>query len=453
MESPDYYLADLPPEASLTPDVVQQAAIAVKRNRARCLELCSTASIVSTLAALGEECLQASNPQRRRMLAEGPASTGLSQTTLAAGLDLFFKSLTRDALSDLIRQDLGHERRLDEICSTPAEQRAAKSALATGPELIAHITPRNLPVSAMQSMVLGLIVKSAQFVRCPAGSSLIPRLFAHVLHTIDPKLGACLELAEWPSERKDLTEMLIAESQCVSASGQDESLAQIRSMVSVGKRFIAHGHRLSFAFIGKEMLNPHNLARVAGRAAFDVAAWDQLGCLSPHVVYVEEGGPSTPEMFAEKLAQELDRIELEDPRAPLPTAAAASIATRRSFFEVRQAAGNGTRIWSSQGSTAWTVVYEPDPRFQMSCLHRFIYVKGGQSIEQVLHASDSFRDMVSTVGICVSESQAAEVAAKLARWGVTRVCPLGRMQQPPATWRHDGRLSLAELVRWTDWEH
>jgi len=35
---------------------------------------------------------------------------------------------------------------------------------------------------------------------------------------------------------------------------------------------------------------------------------------------------------------------------------------------------------------------------------------------------------------------------------VTRVCPLGRMQQPSFSWRHDGRPSLGDLVTWTDWE-
>jgi hypothetical protein len=35
---------------------------------------------------------------------------------------------------------------------------------------------------------------------------------------------------------------------------------------------------------------------------------------------------------------------------------------------------------------------------------------------------------------------------------VTRVCPLGRMQEPPLTWRHDGRPALADLITWTDLE-
>ena len=45
-----------------------------------------------------------------------------------------------------------------------------------------------------------------------------------------------------------------------------------------------------------------------------------------------------------------------------------------------------------------------------------------------------------------------ELALQLAHWGVTRVCPVGRMQDPPLTWRHDGRPALGDLITWTDWE-
>ena len=43
-------------------------------------------------------------------------------------------------------------------------------------------------------------------------------------------------------------------------------------------------------------------------------------------------------------------------------------------------------------------------------------------------------------------------ATEWARWGATRICAIGQMQNPPLTWRHDGRPSLGDLVTWTDWE-
>jgi hypothetical protein len=111
-----------------------------------------------------------------------------------------------------------------------------------------------------------------------------------------------------------------------------------------------------------------------------------------------------------------------------------------------------TRLWCSENSTAWTVVFEDDPRFQASCLHRFIYVKAVQNLDEVLQGADAVRGRVSTVALAADETRAKEMAIILARWGVTRVCPLGRMQQPPLLWHHDGRPPLADLVTWTDWE-
>ena len=132
--------------------------------------------------------------------------------------------------------------------------------------------------------------------------------------------------------------------------------------------------------------------------------------------------------------------------------AAAAIASRRSLYEVRAAHSPDTRQWLSRDSTAWTVVYEAEPRFQLSCLNRFIYVKGVQSLEEALQNAETVRGKVSTVGLAAPEDQAQELATTLARWGVARVCPLGQMQNPPLAWRHDGRPALADLVTWTDWE-
>ena len=98
------------------------------------------------------------------------------------------------------------------------------------------------------------------------------------------------------------------------------------------------------------------------------------------------------------------------------------------------------------------MVYEADARFQMSCLNRFIYVKAVADLTAALRGADDLRGKVSTVGIAVPEDKASEIATQLARWGATRICPLGQMQNPPLTWRHDGRPALGDLVTWTDFE-
>jgi hypothetical protein len=98
------------------------------------------------------------------------------------------------------------------------------------------------------------------------------------------------------------------------------------------------------------------------------------------------------------------------------------------------------------------VVLEGDPRFQDSCLHRFVYVKGVADLRDLLEAAAAIQGTVSTVALAAMGTRAQDVAAQLARGGVTRLCPVGRMQDPPLTWRHDGRPSLGDLITWTDWE-
>ena len=68
--------------------------------------------------------------------------------------------------------------------------------------------------------------------------------------------------------------------------------------------------------------------RIVERAAADVAAWNQMGCLSPHLIYVEEGGDLSAEQFAEALAKEMERREAAEPRGELPVESAAAIASR-----------------------------------------------------------------------------------------------------------------------------
>ncbi len=451
MNLPNYFIADLPPEAALTAGMIGEACQTLKHNRETYLAGRSTLSLVETFCGLAEAWLHPEYPFRKLAL-QNAAAAGFSPATLASGLDAFFKPFTPENFNALLIQDFGHARRLDELLSTTAEEKQARAACVRGPELLAHIAAGNLPNPALMSLVLGFLTRSAQFVKCASGTSLLPRLFAHSLYEVEPKLGACLEIAEWPGGSAELENALFAEADCVTATGGDATLAAIRSRLPVRTRLLGYGQRVSFGYVASGALTSFNTKKVVARAATDIVAWNQLGCLSPHVIYVEHGGGVAAEHFAELLAEELARREEAEPRGDIAVETAAAIASRRAFYEVRAAHSPDTRFWRSENSTAWTVVYEADARFQLSCLHRFIYVKGVTDVKALLESADSVCGQVSTIGIAAPEERMRELAAQLARWGATRICPLGQMQNPPLTWRHDGRPALGDLVTWTDFE-
>jgi hypothetical protein len=451
MNLPNYFLADLPPEAVLTPELVDEACATLKRNRVRYLEQRSTESIIRVLGRLGREWLNPDYPFRKAVLEHGPVMTGFSTPVLADGLDAMFRHWTEENFLRLVEQEAGHLRLMEEFVSDEEEKAAKVVSTARGPELLVHLTGGVIPNPALMSIALGLLARSAQFVKCATATSWIPRLFAHSLYEIEPKLGACLELAEWKGGTLPLETELFNHADCVTVTGSDETLLDLRRKLPQRARFLGYGHRVSFAYIAHEVFSGE-AAEPARQAAADVAAWDQSGCLSPHVIYVETGGRTTPEQFAEALAAALDQIEKTLPRGDLEEAQAAAIANRRTFYEMRAASSRETRLWASPESTAWTVVYENDPQFQTSCLNRFIYVKPVSGLDQMLRGVSKVHGQVSTVGLAAPLDKAAAIALELARWGVTRICPLGQMQNPPLSWRHDGRPSLGDLLTWTNWE-
>jgi hypothetical protein len=325
-------------------------------------------------------------------------------------------------------------------------------AMVHGPELLVHIAAGNVPNPTVMSLTLGLLLRSAQFVKCASGASFLPRLFAHSLYETDRKLASSIEIASWPGGAAEWEAPLFAEASCLTATGSDETLAAIRARLPSRVRFVGYGQRVSFSYITREILRDDTIAAVVASVADDVIAWDQNGCLSPQVIYVEERGAVESDQFASKLAVELARRELAEPRGRISATEAAAIASRRAICETLAAHRADVKLWASPDSTAWTVVFEHDVRFQFSPLNRFIYVKPVPDLATALRGADDVHEKVSTVGIGASAERTKTLALEFGRWGATRVCPIGRMQKPLLTWRHDGRPPLGDLVVWTDFE-
>jgi len=467
---PNLFLADLDPSLALSPETVREACFAVRRNRDLWLARLRTRQIAELIAYTAEQWLEPDNGFRQRALVEGSVELGLGPATLARGLDACFRQLTLENMEGLITQDLGDVRRLDDFTAGVAELRTGRTALARGPALLAHITAGNIPVPAIHSLVVGLLLRSAQFLKCATGCSLIPRLFAHSLAANEPRIGSCLELAQWPRSRQDLDDALFHEAGVVTATGSDAMLLDVRHRLPLRTRLVGYGHRVSFAYVSADALSGYSIKRIVRDLVTDITAWNQLGCLSPHVVYVQDDGAIAPEGVAEQIAAELARREVVEPRGPLTPGEAAAIDARRSVYALRAAASEdsmerarnletafrdlpgGVRLWASEDSTAWTVVFDRDPRFEASCLNRFLYVKPVRQFSELLRVAEPVRAHVSTVGIAAVDHRAAEIARELAAWGVPRVCPVGRMQEPPFAWRHDGRPALANLIEWTELE-
>ena len=360
---------------------------------------------------------------------DAPDTAGRAEALAAAAgrLPLLGEIHPADLL-DCVRCELGHEKILDEFSPY-----AGHMARAIAPRTILHVVSGNTPHAALQSLIRGLLLGSRNLVKLP--SSGLPEVDA--FHSALPD-----ELAVLVETSTFLPDAWLPESDAVVVFGDDSTIAHFRARVPHGTPFQAHGHRVSLGLV----FDDPRLESVE-HAARDISLYDQQGCLSPHDIFVRESGDGFARTYAARLAEAMERFNKHTPRGPLGIGDAAAIADLRASYAFRSACDVRTQIWQSEGSTDWTVIYEDDPWFATSPLNRVVFVKPlpidlAMTLEPV-------RSWLGAIGIWPATVENAE---RVARLGAARICALGRMQFPPATWHAEGIPNLGSLVRWVDFE-
>lgn len=335
--------------------------------------------------------------------------------------------VTEESLLSLVRTELGHEEIFHEFHPYGEEGHLTR---AVGVRTVLHIISGNTPHAGLQSLMRGLLVGATNWCKIPSGGLAEIALFREHLP---------FELARRVEIATELPGDWLGQADAVVVFGGDDTVEFFRQRVRANQRFVPHAHRYSFGVVFEDP----RFASVAG-AARDASLFDQQGCLSPHVFYVE---PGIAREYARRLAEAMARFETETPRGALSVGEQSDIAALRGEFTFRAAMDPEVGIWKSEDSTAWTVLLDPNKNFTPSCLNRVIFVK---PLPAALDAAVlRIRANLSTAGIFPATR---ENAARVATTGVSRVCPIGAMQFPPLTWHHDGWPVLGPLVRWIDFE-
>ncbi len=396
---------------------------------------------------MGRRFLDPGDPLRRLALELLPGTAGLTAPMAEAVLDGMARDWTPDRLEALLQAELGTPEVLDGF----RPGRAAGRVRAVGPGLGVHVGAGNVPGVMVTSMIRGLLVKSAVLAKPGRADVVLPVLFARAIAETAPELSGSVAVVYWPGGGGGPEDEALRAADLVVAYGGAEAVEGIACRLPSTTRLVAYNHRISFGVIGRESLGPHHLRHTTELAARAVALFDQRGCVSPHLYYVEEGGAITPEEWAGQLAEALAALEETLPAGPLSLEEASRIRQERGTAELRAADGSGVRVFHPGGPT-WTVVYDPRPDFEASCLGRFVRVKPVDDLKSVAEWVRPFAPYLQTVGLTGGGGRVVAVAEALSDVGVSRVAPLGDLPFPPPWWHHDGTGPLEALIRWVDLE-
>ena len=398
---------------------------------------------IATIARTTAAWRDAASPWRRLALETLPLTTGYPAAAVALALDHLWGALGAADLGAVVRTEVDEvlpmARILDARPGASATHRRACASSAPGTaQLAVHTLAGNVPGAGVFGMIAALLVAVPSLVKTARREPFLPVLVARSLAAEDARLGAALAVVHWPGGATPLDALVIARADVVLAYGRDATLAGIAAHSP--RRLLRFGPRISAGLVAREACD-HATAVSTAR---QVALFDQQGCLSPQLVVIEEADASTTARFAQALADELDRLAVALPRAPL-TLAESAIVWR--FLEQQR--------WREQEGAAVRVYGDPSGRFSVVCdrsgtppaspLHRHVVLVPVATLAAASTVLDRLAGAVEAIGYAGPEHRIAEAAALAAACGAHRLCPFDRMQVPPFAWRQSGHARLASF--------
>ena len=429
----------------LTAEQMQALANRVRDAAAQHLRSMTVAQIIDVIDRAMARLLDRNDAYRQQAEAWLPVVSGYDADMVRLGLTGFFKTFRAAQLKRFLAEDFANPAVLDGF--QPAIKGGAVRAF--GPDLLVHSWAGNVPALSLWSLICGLLVKAPAVGKLASAEPLFAGWFARLLAEIHPPLADCLAVVWWRGAGGDEADALYAQADTVLAYGGNPTLDALRKRLPVTTRFLPHGHKLGFGLIGTAALDALKAPTVARLAAWDVMRYDQQGCYSPHVFYIERGAPVPPRAFADYLAAELANLQRRFVRRELDLEEGATVARWQQTMEW---AGDMHQLLGPVDA-AWSVAYSDSLQpLAPTALYRTIAVVAVDHLDDVLPVVAAQREFLQTAGIAAGPEELYRLADLLGAAGVTRISAIGSMSMPEAGWHHDGRFNLMDLVRMTEIE-
>lgn len=420
----------------------------VKRSSGEILKSFSVMDIVHIIDQAIDQLLDRNSLYRQKAEKLLPIVTGYDEEVIRLGLTSYLKTFRKKELQRFLVEDLGNPLLLDDF--QPRVKGGVSKAM--GPNLLTHIWSGNVPALPLWSMISGLLVKAGNIGKVPSAEPLFSGWFAHLLVEIEPRLADCFAIVWWKGGDEERERFILDQSDVVVGYGGNASLQSLQTRMPVTTRFLPFGHKISFGIVSQSCLDSRKNWQSVHQAALDVIRYDQQGCYSPHLFFVQYGGKVSPREFARLLANELENFQRRYPRRELSMEESASIAAWRQKEEMNIFSNPTNEVLGNQAND-WTVVYEEtNLHVTPSCLNRVIKVIAFKNPEDFLPFLAPHRALLQTVGIAANPKELFKWAELLGETGVTRITALGSMTSPEAGWHHDGRFNLLDLVNMVDIE-
>jgi len=244
------------------------------------------------------------------------------------------------------RRRARYPRRLPRMRTVPTFTQRALFRKLLSPEVIVGYGAGNIPGTALMIAFLSQSITLAggrvpvTVIKNSRSEPIFSPLVLNILEEVDPELFSTVAVLVWDYEDAYVQNFLTNHADLVIAAASDETIAEIQAQIDHTQdeqnrdsshpiRFHPHGHKVSFSAISRQTLKKECIDQKSGQSFFDIVTllaaldstlWDQHGCLSSRIHFVEAGsdGHYTPLEYAKRLEEQLRLISDFIPRGAWP---------------------------------------------------------------------------------------------------------------------------------------
>lgn len=305
--------------------------------------------------------------------------------------------------------------------------------------VLAHITPGNDAAVGFLAAIEGLLTGNINLLKgSSSAGEMSQRLFQKFYESPSTEvIQSRLILCEFSSRDKAALNTFLSAADGVSAWGGESTLADIRSKLAVGVRFIPWGHRLSFAYLSTQAkLSTETIQAIS----HDVTLYAQQACSAPQTLFVEGDFSRACEVAREiyqELAQQAQALELDR--------GSQCELTNYTLLKKSEAALGICEVHGDQSSSARVIAID-NSTLEASPLNNTLLVKPIKRSD-LLRTLRPMRSFLQTVGLHADSSEVSELSDLFYACGATRITPWGKMQESYPGEPHDGERALTRFLK------
>lgn len=353
-----------------------------------------------------------------------PSETGSSDAMVAWALRATLDTVRRDTLVRLAQE--------------AAETFEVVGGRADPISLLSLVLAGNVFTASVRGIVVPLLFGVPVLVKSSSSETRFPNILRDALRQADPELAAAMDVVTFQGGVEAREAAFLEFAEAASVYGTDETVRAIEGRLEQRIPVIAHGHGVSVAYCSTPSLAAESVEDTVSRLALDIAAYDQRGCLSPQLVYVEEAPETSIHDFAARLSAALTALEESLPRGPLPDVVGSAQTQWRGIAEVE-----GTLVRGREHALAIdrgdTIRWGPG--------YRNATIVPVRHLDDALDSMATFASHLKCVG--TDKWTQPELAARFedsSSWNAY-VTGVGTMQTPALDAPADGRPIWEGLVR------